>query len=108
MATKVGNETVKSPRELVVSAYAPVPDITRVVTPDIKKPGQSELVFIDLSLRAGRLGGSVLAQAYNQIGNESPDINNPGLLESTNCHINCLKAILSESSKISSNGVFNL
>ena len=81
MATKVGNETVKSPRELVVSAYAPVPDITRVVTPDIKKPGQSELVFIDLSLRAGRLGGSVLAQAYNQIGNESPDINNPGLLE---------------------------
>ena len=41
MATMVGGETVKSPRELVISAYAAVPDITRMVTPDIKDPGSS-------------------------------------------------------------------
>ena len=39
MATKVGKETVKSPRELVISVYAAVADITKVVTPDIKQPG---------------------------------------------------------------------
>ncbi|PIP23974.1 MAG: phosphoribosylformylglycinamidine synthase [Candidatus Nealsonbacteria bacterium CG_4_10_14_0_2_um_filter_38_17] len=77
MATRVGDEIVKSPRELVISAYATMPDITKVVTPDIKRPGQSELVFLDLSSRRVRLGGSVLAQVYSQLGNESPDVDNP-------------------------------
>ncbi len=81
MATKVGTEVVKSPRELVVSAYAPIPDITKVVTTDIKRPGESELIFIDLSGDKTRLGGSVLAQVYNQIGDESPDIDNPDMLK---------------------------
>ncbi len=81
MATKVGDEIVKSPRELVVSAYAPVPDITKVITPDIKRPGRSELIFIDLSGGKTRLGGSILAQTYNQIGDESPDIDDPNMLK---------------------------
>jgi len=81
MATKVGDEIVKSPRELVISAYAPVPDITKVITPDIKRPGESELIFIDLSGDKIRLGGSVLAQCYSQIGDESPDIDNPNMLK---------------------------
>ena len=81
MATKVGSEIVKSPRELVISAYAPMPDITKVITPDIKRPGKSELIFIDLSGGKTRLGGSILAQCYNQIGDESPDINNPDMLK---------------------------
>lgn len=81
MATKVGNEIVKSPRQLVISAYATMPDITKNVTPDIKKPGQSELIFIDLSSGKTRLGGSALAQVYGQIGNESPDVDNPKMLK---------------------------
>ena len=31
---KGGDETVKSPGELTISAYAPVPDVRKVVTPD--------------------------------------------------------------------------
>jgi phosphoribosylformylglycinamidine synthase len=81
MATRVGDEIVKSPRELVVSAYATMPDITKVVTPDIKKPGQSELVFIDLSSRKARLGGSILAQVYGQLGDKSPDVDKPEILK---------------------------
>lgn len=81
MATRIGDEIVKSPRELVVSAYATMPDITKVVTPDIKRPDQSELVFIDLSSRNTRLGGSVLAKVYNQLGDESPDVNDPEMLK---------------------------
>jgi len=75
MATKIKNEIVKSPRELVISAYATMPDITKVVTPDIKKPGSSQLIFINLSNETARLGGSVLAQTYGQVGNKYPDVN---------------------------------
>jgi phosphoribosylformylglycinamidine synthase len=80
MATRVGDEIVKSPRELVISAYATMPDITRVITPDIKCPGQSRLVFIDIAKGKVRLGGSVLAQVFGQIGNESPDVDDPDML----------------------------
>lgn len=74
-------ETVKSPGTLVVSAYAPCPDITKVVTPDIKKPGESRLLFIDIGKGRNRLGGSALAQVYNQIGDESPDVEDVDLLK---------------------------
>jgi phosphoribosylformylglycinamidine synthase len=77
----VGDKIVKSPRELVISAYATMPDITKVVTPDIKKPGHSQLVFIDIAKSKARLGGSVLAQVYGQIGNESPDVDDPEMLK---------------------------
>jgi len=73
MATMVGNETVKSPRELVISAYAAVPDINRVITPDIKNAG-SALLFIDLSGGQTRMGGSAVAQVMGQLGDESPDV----------------------------------
>jgi phosphoribosylformylglycinamidine synthase len=81
MATRVGDKIVKSPRELVISAYATMPDITKVVTPDIKKPGQSQLIFIDIAQPKARLGGSILAQVYGQIGNESPDVDDPEMLK---------------------------
>ncbi len=79
MATMVGGETVKSPRELVISLYAPMADITRKITPDIKDP-ESELLFIDLSGGKNRLGGSALAQVHSQIGDCSADMDDPGLL----------------------------
>ncbi len=80
MATIVGDETVKSPRELVISLYGAMDDITKVVTPDIKKPGESKLIFIDLSDGKMRLGGTALAQTRGQIGDESPDMDDPGLV----------------------------
>jgi phosphoribosylformylglycinamidine synthase len=81
MATIVEDETVKSPRELVISAYATVSDITKVVTPDFKKPGASRMIYIDLANSKKRLGGSILAQCCGQFGNESPDIEDPQLLK---------------------------
>jgi len=81
MATRVGEEIVKSPRELVVSAYATMPDITKVVTPDIKDPGHSQLIFIQIAGDKVRLGGSAFAQVYGQVGNESPDVDDPEMLK---------------------------
>ena len=79
MATMVGKETIKSPRQLVVSLYAAVPDIGRKITPDIKRP-DSSLLLIDLSGGSNRLGGSALAQVYNQIGDTVADLDNPAQL----------------------------
>lgn len=83
MATKVkeSGELVKSPGQLVLSGYCTMPDIRKVVTPDIKKPGESRLLFIDLANGKRRLGGSALAQCYGQIGNECPDVEDPELLK---------------------------
>jgi phosphoribosylformylglycinamidine synthase len=81
MATRVGEEIVKSPRELVISAYATMPDITKVVTPDIKTPGNSQLILIEITKGQARLGGSALTQVYGQIGNNSPDVDDPDMLK---------------------------
>jgi len=80
MAAKVSGELVKAPGSLVMLGYAPVPDITKKLTPDIKRPGESALALIDLGQGKNRLGGSALAQALNQLGNESPDVDNPELV----------------------------
>jgi phosphoribosylformylglycinamidine synthase len=58
-----------------------MPDITKVVTPDIKSPGHSQLIFIDISEQQARLGGSALAQVYGQVGNDSPDADDPEMLK---------------------------
>ncbi|SHH75861.1 phosphoribosylformylglycinamidine synthase [Desulfofustis glycolicus] len=79
MATMVDGETVKSPRQLVISLYAAVPDIRRKITPDLKRPGSS-LLLIDLSGGQHRLGGSALAQVHGQIGDQAADLDDPELL----------------------------
>jgi phosphoribosylformylglycinamidine synthase len=77
MATRVGEEIVKSPRQLVISLYAAMPDIRKVVTPDIKRPNESVLIFVDLAYGRARLGGSALAQCYEQFGRQVPDFEKP-------------------------------
>ncbi|KAJ8936186.1 hypothetical protein NQ318_020931 [Aromia moschata] len=77
MAARVGKDTVKAPGTLVVSTYAPCPDVRKVVTPDFKAPSMGKmgtLLFVDLSHGGNRLGGSALAQVFGQLGKESPDL----------------------------------
>ncbi len=76
MATMVGDETVKSPRQLVISAYAAMKDISQTVNPDIKE-ADSHLVYIPLTPGRYRLGGSALAQVLKQVGNDTPDMDEP-------------------------------
>lgn len=134
MAAAAGGEIVMCPGNLVVSAYATVPDITQVgragtcvgavvrvrmcvgaswvmqcvrgagilsrpaigyemrlapriffvlpvprqvVTPDLKLPGSSAILHVDLAAGRRRLGGSALAQAYSQA---SPGCRRPAAL----------------------------
>ena len=80
MATLIDNETVKSPRELVISLYAAMSNIRKIITPDIKEVGRSCLIHIDLAPGKKRMGGSAIAQVYKQIGNVSPDVDDPKIL----------------------------
>ncbi len=70
-------ETAKAPGTLVISTYAPCPDITRKVTPDLKGPEGTQVLFVDLAGGRTRLGGSALAQVYRQTGSQCPDVEEP-------------------------------
>lgn len=77
MAARIDNDIVKAPGTLVVSCYAPVPDINNIVTPDLKAPAMGTegcLIYVDLSKGKCRLGGTALAQAFSQLGNNCPDV----------------------------------
>ncbi|KAH9619161.1 hypothetical protein KSS87_003279 [Heliosperma pusillum] len=74
MAATAGGEVVKAPGNLVISAYVTSPDITKTVTPDLKLGDDGVLVHVDLGKGKRRLGGSALAQVFDQIGDESPDL----------------------------------
>ncbi len=63
---------IESPPTLIVKAYATMPDVARKATPDLKGAGNA-LVHISLSPNVYRLGGSALAQAYGQLGDDPPD-----------------------------------
>lgn len=85
MAAQCGDEVVKAPGELTLTCYVTCPDVTQTVTPDLKCPakcgGKTNLLFVDLGGRRARTGGSSLAQVYGQIGNESPDVEDFGVLK---------------------------
>jgi len=85
MAAKVERDgasgMAKAPGTLVITAYASCTDVAKTVTPDIKQPGNSKLMLIDLSGGKSRTGGSALAQVYNQVGDQSPNVDNPQTLK---------------------------
>ncbi|HCY62764.1 MAG TPA: phosphoribosylformylglycinamidine synthase [Oxalobacteraceae bacterium] len=73
-----GAKSVTSPVSLIVSSFAPVPDIRRVLTPQLKKDaGDTVLIVIDLGRGKGRLGASCFAQVMQQIGCDAPDVDSP-------------------------------
>ena len=79
-----GNDRgVTAPVSLVVSAFTPVGDVRRCLTPELASAGDDTvLVLLDLSGGRTRLGGSCLAQSYAGYGGEPPDLDSPELLVS--------------------------
>lgn len=73
MRTKWDDKSVTAPVSLIISAFTHIQDTSRTLTPQLQ-PVNSSLILIDLGQGKNRLGGSALAQVYNQIGNGNPDI----------------------------------
>ncbi|MBS3785319.1 MAG: phosphoribosylformylglycinamidine synthase [Gammaproteobacteria bacterium] len=70
------NKAVTSPVTLVVSAFAPVSDVRRAVTPQLQAMPNSQLVLIRPG-QGARLGGSALHQVYQLMGGDTPDLESP-------------------------------
>ena len=70
------DKSVVSPMSLVITAFAPVIDVAKTLTPELIN-GDSAFYRIDLSKGKLRLGGSILAQTASQLGNECPDLEKP-------------------------------
>ncbi|MET1255978.1 phosphoribosylformylglycinamidine synthase [Aliikangiella maris] len=68
-------KSVTAPLSLIVSAFAPVTDIRKTLTPQLKTGIDSQLIFIDLGQGKNRLGATALAQVFGQLGSESADVN---------------------------------
>jgi phosphoribosylformylglycinamidine synthase len=72
---------VTAPLSLIVTAFAPVMDVRKTLTPQLRTDqGETDLILVDLGKGANRLGGSALAQVYGQIGDEAPDVDDPRVL----------------------------
>jgi phosphoribosylformylglycinamidine synthase len=74
-------QSVTAPLSLIVSAFAPVTDIRTTLTPELKPLADSTLLLIDLGQQKNRMGGSALAQVYEQLGETCPDLDDPELLK---------------------------
>ncbi len=70
-----------SPLSLIVSAFAPVEDVRKTLTPELQTRQDTELWLLDLGEGRNRLGGSALAQVYGVIGETVPDVHAPALLK---------------------------
>ncbi|MBP9603844.1 MAG: phosphoribosylformylglycinamidine synthase, partial [Chromatiaceae bacterium] len=74
--------TMTAPLSLIVSAFAPVTDARRTLTPQLRLDlGDTDLILIDLGAGRNRLGGSCLAQVHGQVGDKGPDLEHPESLK---------------------------
>ncbi len=66
---------VVAPVSLIVSAFAPVTDVTKHLTPQLRETEDSSyLLQFDLGNGANRMGGSCLMQSYQRTGGRTPDL----------------------------------
>ena len=68
---------VTAPLSVIISAFAPVLDVRKSWTPQLRRysdVGETSLFFVDLGLGYCSMGGSALAQAFKQVGDDAPDI----------------------------------
>jgi len=74
-------KSVVAPVSLIVSAFAPVGDVRKTWTPQLRTDlGATSLLLVDLGAGKNRLGGSSLAQVHGALGANVPDLEDARLL----------------------------
>ncbi|MFA5631333.1 MAG: phosphoribosylformylglycinamidine synthase [Porticoccaceae bacterium] len=78
-------KAVTAPLSAIISAFAPVSDASRTLTPQLRTTQRDDiadtrLLLIDLGAGRNRLGGSILAQVHAEMGDTPPDLDNPARL----------------------------
>jgi phosphoribosylformylglycinamidine synthase len=75
-------KTVVSPVSLIVSAFAPVFDARKTLTPALKRNlKDSGLIYIDLGLGKNRLGASSFNLVFNEVGDIPPTLDDAKTLK---------------------------
>jgi phosphoribosylformylglycinamidine synthase len=88
MATRWDGKAVVSPVTLVATAFGPCEDVRRAVTPELVQSHRAQphddkdlvLLLVSLAGNKNRLGGSILAQVFRQLGDVPPDLDDPDVL----------------------------
>ena len=76
------DKSVTSPLSLIITAFSKTPDVRCQITPLLDTDSESELLLIDLGFAQNRMGGSCLAQVYNQVGNVAPNLDDSSVFKS--------------------------
>jgi phosphoribosylformylglycinamidine synthase len=93
MKTSWDGRSVVAPVSLIVSAFAPIKDVRKTLTPALVSPGAAtSLWLVDLSDGRNRLGASALAQVYSALGDAAPDVDEPQRLVKFAAAMNELRA----------------
>jgi len=74
MTQKYDGEKVFSPGTVIISAGAEVSDVQKTVSPVLVNDTKTALYYIDFSFDSHKLGGSVLGQTLNRLGDEVPTV----------------------------------
>ncbi|HAN33546.1 MAG TPA: phosphoribosylformylglycinamidine synthase, partial [Gammaproteobacteria bacterium] len=76
------DKAVTAPLSLIITAFAKTPDARLQITPLLNTDEASELWLIDLGFGQNRMGGSCLAQVYNQVGDVAPNLDDSAVFKS--------------------------
>jgi phosphoribosylformylglycinamidine synthase len=77
-----GEYQVVAPVSLIVSAFAPLTDVSNHLTPQLRNTEDvSYLLLFDIGNGANRLGGSCLMQTYSRSGGTTPDLDDAKRLQ---------------------------
>ena len=69
------DKSVTSPMSLIITGFAPVVDIRKTLTPQLRMDkGETDLILIDLGRGQNRMGASILAQAHGKLASRAPDV----------------------------------
>lgn len=73
MTQKYPGKTVLSPGTVIISTIGQVADIRQTIEPVARVVAGSKLLYLNLGSAGFELGGSVLGQVLNKLGNKTPD-----------------------------------
>lgn len=77
------SKSVTAPLSLIVTAFSPVEDVRKTLTPELNLNLENScLLLVDLGSKKNRMGGSALAQVYLQVGHTPADLDNTKLIRS--------------------------
>jgi phosphoribosylformylglycinamidine synthase len=102
-------QEVTAPLSLIVSAFGPVKNIHQIWTPALQRredAGETVLFLVDLAKNRKSLGGSAVAQVFNQIGNDAPDVHDAQLLKTFSDTLGQLRDIVLAYHDRSDGGLF--